>query len=108
MQIPKKLHLIWVGNDNAKPEACIQSWRRNHPDWEFKLWSDDDLREGDWINKAHLATFANTRKWPAVADLMRYEILYRHGGVYADADSFSVRPLDTGFLKMKCLPPGRT
>jgi mannosyltransferase OCH1-like enzyme len=99
MQIPKKIHLIWVGNDNAKPHACIQSWRRNHPDWEFKLWSDDDLREGNWINKAHLATFASARKWPAVADLMRYEILYQHGGVYADADSFSVRPLDNWLLE---------
>jgi mannosyltransferase OCH1-like enzyme len=30
---------------------------------------------------------------------MRYEILYRHGGVYADADSISVRPLDDWLLQ---------
>jgi mannosyltransferase OCH1-like enzyme len=99
MQIPRKLHLIWVGTDNPQPKACIRSWRLNHPGWEFKLWTDEDLHLGDWINKEHLDTFARARKWPAVADLMRYEILYREGGVYVDADSFSLRPLDNWLLE---------
>jgi hypothetical protein len=30
---------------------------------------------------------------------MRYEILYREGGVYVDADSYSIRPLDEWLLK---------
>ena len=99
MQIPKKIHLIWLGTDNPRPQACIQSWKRNHPAWEFKLWSEADLDKVDWINKDHIATFAKARKWPAVADLMRYEILYREGGVYVDADSFSLRPMDNWLLE---------
>ena len=33
-----------------------------------------------------------------VADVMRYEILFRHGGFYADCDSVSLRPLDDWML----------
>jgi mannosyltransferase OCH1-like enzyme len=96
---PKKLHLIWVGNANRCPAKCIQSWRDNHPDWRFKLWTDKDMRETDWINAVQLRSFAEAGHWSAVADLMRYEILYREGGVHADADSFSVRPLEDWFLR---------
>jgi mannosyltransferase OCH1-like enzyme len=99
VRIPKKIHMIWVGDDNRKPVSCIDSWRKNHLDWQFKLWTDKDLRSTAWINEKHLRAFVEARLWPAVADLMRYEILYREGGVYVDADSFSVRPLDDWLLE---------
>jgi mannosyltransferase OCH1-like enzyme len=99
VQIPKKLHLIWVGDEQKKPTACIESWRRNHPDWVFRVWGNAELNSENWINKRHLETLVRDKKWPGVADLMRYEILYREGGVYADADSFSVRPLEDWLLE---------
>jgi hypothetical protein len=99
MNIPKKLHIIWVGGAHKKPERCIQSWWDNHLDWELKLWTDAELAETDWINDVHLRAFAEAGHWSAVADLMRYEILYREGGVYVDADSFSIRPLDEWLLE---------
>jgi mannosyltransferase OCH1-like enzyme len=97
--IPKKLHLIWVGDAYKRPARCIESWRQNHPDWDFKLWTDTDLLETSWINAAHLRAFVDAKCWSAAADLMRYEILYREGGVYVDADSFSIRPLDDWLLQ---------
>src|SRR5262249_49729721 len=97
--IPKKLHLVWVGDAHKRPGRCIESWRQNHLNWAFKLWTDNDLYRVDWINAAHMRTFAEARHWSAVADLMRYEILYREGGVYVDADSFSLRPLDDWLLQ---------
>src|SRR5262245_12872900 len=84
MSIPKKLHIVWVGNSNKAPLECIESWRRNHAAWQIKLWNDSHLEEESWINTAHLRAFACARQWPAVADLMRYEILYREGGIYVD------------------------
>jgi hypothetical protein len=99
VNIPKKLHIIWVGNAHQRPDQCIESWRANHPDWQFKLWTDRDLIETHWMNDAHMRSFVNSKHWSAVADLMRYEILYREGGVYVDADSFSIRPLDDWLLQ---------
>jgi mannosyltransferase OCH1-like enzyme len=97
--IPKKLHLIWVGDAHERPARCIESWQQNHPNWDFKLWTDKELYEVDWINAAHMHAFAQAKCWSAVADLMRYEVLYREGGVYVDADSFSLRPLDGWLLQ---------
>jgi mannosyltransferase OCH1-like enzyme len=99
MQIPKKLHLIWIGDEAKKPTACIDSWQRNHPDWVFRLWGNDDLYSANWINKTHIEKLVREKRWPGVADLMRYEIIYKEGGVYADADSFSLRPLDDWLLE---------
>src|SRR5262249_46230600 len=98
-KIPKKLHLIWVGDAYKRPAKCIESWRQNHADWDFKLWTDTELLETSWINAAHLRAFVDAKCWSAAADLMRYEILYREGGVYVDADSFSIRPLDNWLLQ---------
>jgi mannosyltransferase OCH1-like enzyme len=97
--IPKKLHIIWVGNAHRRPDQCIDSWRTNHTDWQFKLWTCRELAETRWMNDAHIRSFVNSKDWCAVADLMRYEILYREGGVYVDADSFSIRPLDNWLLE---------
>src|SRR5215469_16861270 len=97
--IPKKLHLIWVGDAYKRPVRCIESWRQNHLDWDFTLWTDKELYETNWINAEHMNAFALAKCWSAVADLMRYEILYREGGVYVDADSFSIRPLDGWLLQ---------
>jgi mannosyltransferase OCH1-like enzyme len=98
-RIPRKLHLIWIGDAYKRPDRSISSWRDNHPDWQFRLWTDEDLRKRSWINGTHLNAFLKARDWSAAADLMRYEILYREGGVYADADSFSLRPLDGWLLE---------
>jgi hypothetical protein len=26
--IPKKLHMIWVGDEVKRPDSCIETWRR--------------------------------------------------------------------------------
>ncbi len=99
MQIPRKIHIIWIGDDNPRPQACLDSWREKHPDWDVKIWDNRDLFQTRWINQKHIDTFLKMRKWPAVADLMRYEILYQHGGVYVDADSLCLRRLDPWLLE---------
>jgi mannosyltransferase OCH1-like enzyme len=98
-QIPKKIHIIWVGDAHGKPQECIKSWRANHPDWQVKLWTNQDLHERIWINETHIRAFEKVKHWCGVADLMRYEILYNEGGVYVDADSLSLRPLDSWLLE---------
>lgn len=96
--IPKKLHMIWVGDESARPDEWISTWRTNHADWEFRLWGNADLERDTWKCRKQLNTLAKAGRWEGVADIMRYEILHRHGGVYADCDSVSLRPLDDALL----------
>ncbi|HSZ12368.1 MAG TPA: glycosyltransferase, partial [Rhizomicrobium sp.] len=96
--IPKKLHLIWVGDDAKRPQASIDSWRDKHPTWQFQLWGNAELDGIPWKAKRQIDIFRAGERWEGVADLMRYEILLEHGGVYVDADSTCVRPLDDWLL----------
>ncbi|MDR6146382.1 mannosyltransferase OCH1-like enzyme [Sphingomonas sp. SORGH_AS870] len=95
--IPKRLHVIWVGDEAKRPDNCIDTWRAMHPDWEFRLWGNQDFSACQWANRAHMDAMWS-RELNGVADMMRWEILYHHGGVLVDADSICVRPLDEHLL----------
>lgn len=95
--IPKILHFIWVGDESIRPDNCIDTWVRHHPDWQIKLWGNASLREHAWTNGAHMEQMAR-RELNGVADMMRWEILYNEGGIVIDADSVCVRPLDEALL----------
>lgn len=99
MQIPNKLHIIWIGDEHPRPEPCLASWWEKHPEWDVRVWENHDLFNNEWVNQKHIETLWRVRKWAGVADLMRYEILYKEGGVYVDADSICMRPLDNWLLE---------
>jgi inositol phosphorylceramide mannosyltransferase catalytic subunit len=93
--IPKLLHLIWIG-PHEPPWACIETWRtelvRAHPGWQARLWREQDLEELPLRNRE---AYERTASLCGKADIARYEIVHRHGGVYVDADSVWLgRPLE--------------
>jgi hypothetical protein len=90
--IPRTFHHIWLGPDPLPHEhgPWIKSWKRHHPDWEFRLWTEDDLPE-DPIRPEVLERL---RAPVERADILRLEIIYRYGGVYLDTDLECLRPLD--------------
>ncbi len=91
--IPRTLHIIWVGDESKRPDNCIATWRRHNPDWTIKVWGNAELAQYKWINSRHMHEMAG-RELNGVADLMRWEILYREGGFVVDADSVCLRPLE--------------
>jgi hypothetical protein len=71
-------------------------WRELHPDWELRLWRDEDLR---WLENQEL--FDQAERYVPVdavgqlrADIARYEILHRYGGIYVDVDVEPLKPFD--------------
>jgi hypothetical protein len=90
--IPRKLHMIWLGGKIPfKYIRLIAQWKKYHPDWDFKLWGDDDIGEFGMINKV---AFDAVENLGAKSDIFRYEILYRHGGLYVDTDFECLKPFD--------------
>ena len=82
--IPKKIHQIWLGGEvPEKYQRLRETWIKLHPDWEYKLWGDEDAEKFGMINDL---AFRTVKNYGAKADIFRYEILYREGGVYADTD----------------------
>jgi inositol phosphorylceramide mannosyltransferase catalytic subunit len=95
--IPKNLHAIWIG-PKERPDRWIDTWRDQHPDWQFRLWGNEEYRTIDWVSRKQMDRFEAEGHWAGIADLMRYEILFRYGGFYVDADMACIRPLDEWLL----------
>ena len=86
-RINKILHFVWIGDESRCPDNCIETWRDHHPKWDVKIWGNKELKNHPWINKSHMQAVKDTGQLCGVADLMRWEILLKEGGVAIDADS---------------------
>ncbi len=103
-KIPKTVHLIWIGPRPfpLKSIANIRSWIAHHPDWQFIFWTDRkrpapcngmEVRFLEDFDFKYLKEKYNESKnWGEKADIWRYEILYKDGGVYIDHDAKCIRP----------------
>lgn len=95
--IPRVIHHVWLGGVMPHDLAAYRdTWQRTHPTYEHRLWGDEDL---DWLENrdmfdaaADLVPERNIGQFRA--NLARYEILHRYGGVYVDCDMESLKPLD--------------
>jgi mannosyltransferase OCH1-like enzyme len=87
--IPKIIHQIWVG-PRQMPTDNMKTWRDHHPSWDYKLWTDDNVPT--LRNQTFYDGFGTC--YHGKADILRYEILLAQGGVYIDADSTCLRPID--------------
>ncbi len=67
-----------------------------NPGWEFHLYDDADIRSfiKEYYNDDMLNTFNMLTSGAGKADLWRYLVLYKFGGIYLDLDSEIITPLD--------------
>lgn len=90
--IPKILHQIWFGPKMPERfELQTRSWKKHHPHWEYRLWTDDDLNEFD---SDIVALINGTNCYAQKGDILRLAILQKHGGLYVDVDYDCFRPCD--------------
>lgn len=89
--IPKVFHRIWLGTQQM-PDEYVQfgeTWMKHHPGWEMQLWTDENLPE--IINQREFLLAENSAQ---KADILRYEVIYRYGGVYIDTDFECLRNIE--------------
>jgi hypothetical protein len=95
MAIPRLIHQTWL---DAKPPEDIgspRSWRDKNPGWTYRLWTDQDLRQFMQAEFPDLLPIYDA--YPngvQRADLGRYCLLYRLGGIYADIDTVCLSSLE--------------
>ena len=88
--IPKIIHQIWLGDKNKMPFKLMNTVREIHSEWNYFLWTEENI--GELINSKIYLSIMNSNKsfndkYSKLADLIRYEKLFQHGGIYIDADS---------------------
>jgi mannosyltransferase OCH1-like enzyme len=94
--IPKK---IFQTHEYAYEElpihfkATSRSWQILNPDWEY-VYHDKNDRDQFVINECpEIYPLYKKVKKMYQADIWRYLIVYKEGGIYADMDSFCVSPM---------------
>ena len=98
LKIPKVLHFIWIG-PKPFPRTSIENvrtWIGHNPDWKVKFWTDrarplphPDMEVcyiKDFTFRQLEREFNASDNYGEKSDVLRYEILFQEGGVYADHD----------------------
>jgi glycosyltransferase involved in cell wall biosynthesis/mannosyltransferase OCH1-like enzyme len=86
--IPKIIHQTWKTAQLPPHLAALQqTWQAQHPDWEYRLWTDDDNRaflveHYPWF----LPTYDRYKNNICRIDAVRYFWLHHYGGLYVDLD----------------------
>ena len=93
--IPKIIHQVWIG-PKKRPEKLMNTWKEKHPDFQYILWTEENLKDMKFecIDKINQIEEINGK-----CDIIRWEILYKYGGVFMDADSFCIEKLDDSLMK---------
>ena len=111
--IPRIIHYCWFGGSEMPEMAknCIASWHLLMPDYEYKLWNEDNFDVGSvpYTEEAYKA-----KKYAFVSDFVRLWALCHEGGVYLDTDVEVFKPFDdllqykafAGFEGSKYVPLG--
>lgn len=122
-KIPKIIHHVWLGGKMPKQyEGFYQSWLENHPDWTFIFWTDNDKNydrgllvknfeelsekltqntEKRLVVDTRKLVFDNkkffdaSRNYGQQSDILKWEIVYRFGGMYVDTDYECLKSLES-------------
>lgn len=101
--IPRFLHQTCV-RQTWEERKLAQKARRLMPDWDYRLYSDDDNAE---LLRAVLPEYEQQYlQLPhgvIRADIARCLYLYRYGGVYFDTDYKFLKPFPADLLAERCV-----
>ncbi|WP_345988004.1 capsular polysaccharide synthesis protein [Sulfurimonas sp. HSL1-2] len=114
--IPQTIWMYWEqGFENAPlvVKKCVESWKRLNPEWDIRLLDETSLTEYVQLDlpEEKISSLLLAHK----SDLIRLKLLDAYGGVWADATTYCMKPLDswlngvsgTGFFAFDRPGPGR-
>jgi hypothetical protein len=95
INIPKTIWILWFQGIDKAPyvvRKCHESWVARNPGWRVVTLDDEvlpSLVSADY-RAGNLAGLSLQHR----SDLVRLDLLSRHGGVWADATCYCLQPLD--------------
>lgn len=104
--IPKTIHFIWVGNTQIPIENLnyIDKFKKIYFDYTIKVWNDNDINNNNIIPN-FLFEYYHNNDFPQAfkADIVRYLLIQRYGGLYFDVDFYPIKRLSDNFLNFNFL-----
>lgn len=95
-RIPKIINQLWIG-PKPPPLKWMSTWREKNPGWLYRLWTEKDIRAEKWINQNWIDHFWKLGTWNGVKNICQYEMLLKYGGVFFDADTECLLPINELF-----------
>jgi mannosyltransferase OCH1-like enzyme len=94
--VPRILHQVWIGDLPEPP--VVAAWRAHCAahGMEYRLWDMAALQREGFDTHPSYADMLARQDYPGAADVARYLVLERFGGLYMDADWYPARD-DAGF-----------
>ena len=94
MPIPRIIHQTWKNKEvPAQWQKYQEKVKELHPGWHYILWTDDD--NSAFVKKEFPEFYPVFEAFPKSimrADVIRYLIMYKIGGLYLDLDYEMLKP----------------
>jgi len=93
--VPKVIWILWFQGLSEAPfpvQQCVDSWKRENPTWEVVLLNNENL--DDYVTLDLPEDKFSRLSLPKQSNLIRLQVLLKYGGVWADATTFCMKPLD--------------
>jgi hypothetical protein len=118
IELPRTIWMLWLQGWDEAPElmaACARTWRRCNPGWELRLLAASDLPALIGDDPGMRAVADRSLPPESFSNVVRMALLLRYGGVWADATTYCLRPLDdwlpalmrSGFFAFTNVDPDR-
>jgi mannosyltransferase OCH1-like enzyme len=98
--IPRIIHQIWIGPKPA-PTKFMDTWKDKHPEFEYIRWTEKEMKKRGFVSNCQ-NRIDEMEELNGKADIIRWEILYKYGGYFFDADSICIEPIDEVLMKTIC------
>ncbi len=93
--IPRTVWILWFQGIHEAPflvRKCIDSWQQKNPNWDVVILDNDTL--GQYVDLNLPADVLNRLSLAHKSDLVRLHLLSKYGGVWVDATTLCMTPLD--------------
>lgn len=102
-KIPKVIYQTFKTKNLSKEmNDIVDSWKQYNTNYKYRLYDDNECEEfiKSFFDSKVINAYYKLRYGAFRADLWRYCILYKYGGVYADLDTLCLGSIDN-FINSK-------
>ena len=82
------IHQIYFKHGRRFPQHWLNTWQvdflQKFPEWSYVLWDESSMNEK--LNIETCTAYEEADAFDLKADIARYHILHKYGGIYVDAD----------------------
>ena len=75
--------MAWAKKLPKKYKKWINSWKKYNPEWEYKLWNENNIKD---LDNYGIDIYSKEMNPGYRSDIIRYIVLKRYGGLYIDTD----------------------